>query len=75
MGKTDKEQPPTSRERKETSEERHKRDLSTYRKNNGSPVPLHNSCAQLKTMGSILSGGDNNSDDESYETPPETVDT
>ena len=51
------EKPLTFRERKETSEERCKRDLSNYRKNSGSPVALHNSCAQLQMMGSILSGG------------------
>ena len=75
-GKTEKqEKPPTSRERKEMSEERRKQDLSKYRQNNGLLVALHNSCVQLQMMGSILSGNKDNLDDDLYKTPPETLDT
>ena len=35
---------------------------------------LHNSCAQLQMMGSILLGSKDNSDENSFKTPPEMVD-
>ena len=67
-------QPKSSQERRTTSEEKQKRDLSNMRRN-GSPSLLHNSCVQVRTMGNYLSGTHNDLDEESYDTPPETLDT
>ena len=36
---------------------------------------MHNSCVQVCTMGNHPSGTHSNSDEEDYETPPETLDT
>ena len=76
--KIDKEKPPSSPKIKETSEERRKRDLSKYRAGNSSPIMQHNSCIQLQLMGdngNYLSWNNNDSDNDSYETLPETINT
>ena len=36
---------------------------------------MHNSCVQVRTMGNYLSGTHSDSDEESYDTPPESLDT
>ena len=72
-GKAEKDvKPSASQERRAASEEKRKRDLSAYRKANGSPVLQHNSCVQVQTMGNFLSGTHSDSDEDSYKTPPET---
>ena len=76
MGKMDKvDKPTTSRERREASEEKRKQDLSNYRKNNSSPITQHNSCVQVQMMGNFLSGTYSDLDEESYETPLESLKT
>ena len=71
MGRVDIEvNPDISRKRREASEKR-KRDLSNYRKNNGSPVIQHNSCVKVQMIWNLLSGTHSDSDEDSYETPLE----
>ena len=36
---------------------------------------MHNSCVQVRTMGNHPSGTHSDSDEEDYDTPPETLDT
>ena len=36
---------------------------------------MHNSCVQVRTMGNYLSGTNSDSDEEYYDTPPESLDT
>ena len=77
-GKKDTNPKPTtaSQERRNASEEARKRNLSTM-KDNGSPARMHNSCVQMQVrkMGNHPSGTHSDSDEEDYETPPETLDT
>ena len=46
-------------------------------KDNGSPARMHNSCVQMQVckMGNHPSGTHSDSDEEDYETPPETLDS
>ena len=77
--KSGKEKPPTSPKRMEMSEERQQRDLSkSFRAGHSSPIVQHNSCVQLQLKednGNYLSWNNDDSGDDSYETPPETINT
>ena len=64
-----------SQERRDASNER-KRNLSLP-KDNRSPVRGHTSCAQVRVqrMGNHPSGTHSDSDEDDYDTPPETLDS
>ena len=72
--KEDTPKPSNSKERRTASEEKRLRDLSKLQRNS-SPSLMHNSCVQVRTMGNYLSGTHSDSDEESYDTPPESLDT
>ena len=67
-------QPTASQERRTASEERRKQDLSNLWRNS-SPSLLHNSCVQVRMMGNHPSSTNSNSDEETYDTPLETLET
>ena len=74
----EREKPLSSPKIKETSEERRKNDLSKYRAGNSSLIMQHNSCIQLQFMGdngNYLSWNNDDSDDDLYDTLPETINT